>query len=179
MLMELLLELTDINLHLADKHLPADARFGIRKAMRSVVVNPQNNTIALLFVAKYGYYKLPGGGVEPNEAPLDALKREVREETGCEVDIRPDCLGVIMECRDREHFFQISYCYLSTLIGPPAHPSFTQHEIDHGFTPQWHPLETAIELVSNSQTTNYQGQFIRRRDAAFLLKAREVLEHEA
>ncbi len=39
-----------------------------------------------------GHY-LPGGGLEPGEAPEDGLRREVREECGCEIAItRP--LGV-------------------------------------------------------------------------------------
>ncbi|MBQ7066683.1 MAG: NUDIX domain-containing protein [Lachnospiraceae bacterium] len=31
---------------------------------------------------KYNYYKLPGGGIEPEETLEDTLIREVREESG-------------------------------------------------------------------------------------------------
>ena len=34
-----------------------------------------------------GYWEFPGGKIEPDETPTDALLREIREELGVEIDI--------------------------------------------------------------------------------------------
>ena len=56
-----------------------------RPAVYAVIVNDGQ---ALLIKSRHGgKYYLPGGGVDAGERIVDALKREVREETGVEVDV--------------------------------------------------------------------------------------------
>ena len=35
----------------------------------------------------YGKWNLPAGHLEPNESLIDGIKREIKEETGCEAEI--------------------------------------------------------------------------------------------
>jgi 8-oxo-dGTP pyrophosphatase MutT (NUDIX family) len=52
----------------------------------SAVVRDGSGRILLIKTAKAGW-ELPGGQVEPGEDCITALTREVREETGCEIDV--------------------------------------------------------------------------------------------
>lgn len=61
-----------------------------RKTVRGLIIN--DNKIALLHIKctepDFGYrnhLETPGGGIEDNEEPISALKRELLEETGFEV----------------------------------------------------------------------------------------------
>lgn len=40
-----------------------------------------------------GLFELPGGKVEPGERPSDALVREIREELGCDIELRQPVLS--------------------------------------------------------------------------------------
>ena len=62
-------------------------------AAKAFICNPQGQVLVLRESAKYvdgtnvGYYDVPGGRIKPGENHLDCLRREVREETGLEVEV--------------------------------------------------------------------------------------------
>ncbi|KAH0840566.1 hypothetical protein FOPE_06049 [Fonsecaea pedrosoi] len=60
-----------------------DVSYTNRMAVRAILVNNTNDLIALIYIAKGNYYKLPGGGVEANEDHKLGVERETLEETGC------------------------------------------------------------------------------------------------
>ena len=64
-----------------------------RHAVRTIVLSANKSKIALIFVQKGQYYKIPGGGIELDEDHGLAAEREAFEETGCKVKIQGACLA--------------------------------------------------------------------------------------
>ncbi len=119
--------------------------FKRREAARAIVFDADGK-IALLNVAKKGYHKLPGGGVEAGEGVVDALMRECREEIGCQIAII-DALGEIVEYRKMFKIKQTSFCYLAKVVGPKGEPMFMPDELADGFEVQWVPFAVAKQLL--------------------------------
>ena len=80
-------------------------RQGIRLVARAAIVRDD----AILLVAfddENGFhYNLPGGGVEPGETLYDAVRREVREETAVEVEVKE--LLFVYECFPPDYGFSL------------------------------------------------------------------------
>ena len=66
------------------KLVPRD-KLVIRPAVYAII--PTDDKILLVSTRRTKKYYLPGGGVDVGERMEDALKREVREETGIEIEI--------------------------------------------------------------------------------------------
>lgn len=58
----------------------------IVRKVRAFVINSQSNKVLLVNYA--GLYMLPGGSIENEETKLEALKREILEESGIEIDVQ-------------------------------------------------------------------------------------------
>ena len=72
----------------------------IRFGARGIILN-NDGKIAILYKEAKREYKLIGGGMEEDEEPIKAFKREALEETGCIIEI-DDCLGTVEETIYRE-----------------------------------------------------------------------------
>jgi 8-oxo-dGTP diphosphatase len=142
--------------------------YHVRKASRGVLIN--NDKIALLYVSKENYHKLPGGGFEEGENNEDAFKREIKEETGCDCKIVDEKgqNSVVIETRDQFKLVQISYIFFSEIVGEPKELQLEQDEIDEGFELKWIPVSEAIETLQKDKPKNYEGKFIQMRDIAVL-----------
>ncbi len=73
----------------SDLGLPSHAqgdRCEVRTRAEAVVVNPAGQ-VALLYAVHCHYHSLPGGRVRRGESLVVALRREIREETGADVEV--------------------------------------------------------------------------------------------
>ena len=69
-----------------DKKLVSKERLVFRPSVYAVV--PNDGNVLLVNTRSTGKYFLPGGGIEIGERIEDALVREVKEETGIEIEIK-------------------------------------------------------------------------------------------
>jgi 8-oxo-dGTP diphosphatase len=157
--------------HIEDKPLREDKKIEKRFASRAIILD-ESGLIPILFVSKSNYHKLPGGGIDKGEGKMEALGREILEETGCTADILGE-VGKITEYRSELNLFQTSYCYLGK-VTKKGIPNFEQGEIDEGFRLVWFTLDEAITQLKKDKPENYEGKFIQKRDLAFLEEVKKI-----
>lgn len=118
---------------------------------------------------KRGEYKIPGGGMDEGETIVEALMREVREETG--LVIIPDTmkeLGEITEIRRDIFDANIKYIAHSMHYSCEVEPemvetAMTESEKEKGYRLEWADIDTIIQ--TNESIMKEKWQF---RDVKFL-----------
>lgn len=153
---------------------PAPEEYVERKASRAIVFDKENK-VALFYSTKKHYHKLPGGGLEEGEDIKTALKRELLEEIGCNVEnIRE--LAIIEEFRNKFKMHQFSHCFIANVLGEKGIPRLDEGELAEGFITEWMDLNMAIKtLEDEGMVEDYQGKFIQIRDLTFIREAQKVL----
>lgn len=122
-------------------------------------------------------YKIPGGGLEEGESLIDALEREVLEETGL-VIVRESVtlIGEVLEMREDIHkkgvkYVAHSYFYYCDVEKETRETHMTASEIAKGFRPVWATVEDIINTNREKGKT-----LIADRDTAIMemLKNKEI-----
>lgn len=146
----------------------------IRYGARGIILN-DNGELAIFNKANKNEYKLPGGGIDEGESPEDAFKREILEETGCEIEILKE-LGTIEENKSLDNFKQISYLFVGHVIKNNEFLNLTEKEKAEGARLIWVNENKALEFIINcfselkeSEYENlYHSKFIVMRDKFIL-----------
>ncbi len=173
--MELIKEIWEHEI-IEGKEFDPDFRYKVRKAARAIIIG-QDNKIPLVYASRDQFHKIPGGGIEPDEDIETGLRREVLEESGCEIEnIKP--IGIIIEYRNKFKQVHINYCFLADLKGQPKDPEFTDKEKEEGFKVTWTDIEEGLALFKKDQPRSYLGEFVKVRDCEFLKKAKEIITRQ-
>lgn len=143
-----------------------------REAARAVLFD-EGNLMPILFVSKYKYHKLPGGGIKEGENVKEALIREIKEEVGSTIEIGEE-VGMVAEYRSEWNLEQFSYCFLGRVISK-GESKLEDDEKDAGFELKWVSISEAIDLIKNDRPEDYEGNFIRERDLALLEEANQII----
>ncbi len=131
-----------------------------RQAVRAVIL--KSDSVFMIHNNK-GDYKFPGGGIDANEKPIEALKREVQEETGRFITKIVQKLGEVnersMDKYDANAIFEhISHYYLCEIADKQGLQQLDEYEWELNFHPVWVALDRAIEqnecLLQNNTTEN-------------------------
>ena len=117
-----------------------------------------------------------GGGVEAGEDLNEAIKRELKEELGAEVDVVCK-IGIVSDYYNLIHRHNINIFYLCRAISF-GNKNLTQDEIDcfHLSTLKLTYDEALKEYEGNLNSR--LGRIIRNRELPMLLRAKEILDKE-
>jgi 8-oxo-dGTP diphosphatase len=123
-------------------------KYKARESVRAVVFDNEKK-IGVLYSTIKHYYTLPGGGIETGETKEEALKRECKEEIGCNIEIVKE-LGFTLEYQKQNKLKQNSYCYIAKVVGEKGASSLTDDEIERGFETVWMSLKEAENKFQES-----------------------------
>lgn len=138
-----------------------------RHTVRAVIA--RNGKLAMQKSAA-GDYKIPGGGMDPGEDRMLALRREVLEETGLLVlENTVQEIGMTIEirrdmCDSAKKFLRYTYFY-SCDVGETQRPlSLTESEKALGFSAVW--ADPAVAVAANKRSRS--DPRCNERDTRFL-----------
>lgn len=170
--MELICKITDLDI--GEKSVGLENP-RLRLAARGIVIR-EDGKIAVFNKSNKNEFKLPGGGMEGEEEPEEAFKREVLEETGCEVEIIKS-LGITEEYKSLNNFKQISYVFVGRAIKDTKELHVTEKEKDEGAKLLWETPQKALELITecynNLIASKYESVYATK---FIVLRDRKILE---
>lgn len=162
--MKLLAELSEKSLGLNPEQNIFEQNFLLRKSARAILLN-HDGLMAVQHIQKYHYHKLSGGGMEEGEEMEETLRREIREEVGCEIDLIAP-IGIVIEYQD--NLIQISYCFSGLVQGDIRIPHYDEGEIKNNQQTIWMKPEHCLETLRTDLEAKHQGNFILQREIIFL-----------
>ncbi|MFH5835668.1 NUDIX hydrolase [Proteiniclasticum sp. C24MP] len=135
-----------------------------REAVRGLV---RKEDKVLLIRTKNGDWKFPGGGIEEEESHEGALKREILEEAGLEIEHVRELVGKVVERRADKYesdtvFEMVSYYYLCDGAGEMGAQNLSGYEALLEFMPEWMQLSDAFFQNLSLFTDSFPDRWLER-----------------
>ena len=147
-----------------------------RLGARGIVIR-SDGKIAIFNKSNKNEYKLPGGGIENDETPEEAFKREVLEETGCIIEII-EKLGTTEEYKCKSNFKQISNIFYGKVLEDTKKLHITKKEKDEGAKLLWETPKKALELITDCYDKLVKSDYESVYATKFVvLRDRKILEY--
>ena len=150
-----------------DKQDYADCTYTfVRNSARSIIL--RDGKVAMIHSLRDDYYKFPGGGIEKDETPVEAMIRETREEAG--LVVRPETVreyGLVHRIQrggvdPNECFIQDNFYYLCEAEEEIHPPQMEDYEQAAGFTLEFVDVRHAIRTNRESALENRYHTMLHR-----------------
>ena len=152
-----------------------------RNSARSIII--RDGRVAMVHSLKYDYYKFPGGGIEGDENPIDAMIRETREEAGLSVipgTVKEYGLVHRIQKSDKDEsecFVQDNFYYLCEAEDEPVSQDLDEYEAKESHRLEFVKSETAVRKNRSVQESPYnKAMFEREARVLELLQSEGYLD---
>lgn len=125
-----------------------------RPSSRGIVI--KNGKVAMIHSRMYDYYKFPGGGIEEGESPIEAMIREVKEESG--LTVIPDTIREFGNVHRRSStkagglFIQDNYYYVCSCEEEIGSTNLDDYEDSEGFTLEF---VDPVDAIAKNKAADY------------------------
>ena len=139
-----------------------------RPSVRGIIFDKDGN-LAMAYSEKYHYYKFPGGGIEDGETHIEALTREIKEETG--LTLMPESVkefGEVLRIQNKNEagediiFVQYNYYYTCEVEHEVGEQDLDDSEKEAGFALKFVPIDEAIAANSAFRGSSMKQQMVER-----------------
>lgn len=171
--MDIMFKLTDEDFNLVPKDMNNSR---LRLAARGIVIR-DDGKIAIQNKSNKNEFKLVGGGMEEDENPILAFKREALEEAGCEIEIIKK-LGIVEEYKSLDNLKQISHIFIAKVTKDLQILNLTEKEKNEGAKLIWVNPQEALKLIEECydklEKSDYESVYSTR---FVVLRDRKILEY--
>ena len=166
-----------VNLKLIDDQYDYTYIDHTRHIARAILINEDNKVCLLKLLGDddFGhrdYVETPGGGINENEHVIDAVIREIKEETGCTCKVI-DTIGIVEDYYNLIHRHNINYYFLAK-VESYGNQALEEKEKTIIKDLIWVDFDTAISLYENMNKERLEI-LVSRRELPIIKKAKEML----